>query len=117
MDPSKLADRVRGILIPPRGNGGRAAGDIDGEACSSRTDGHLEDVLAGEWRDQADGRCFVVERRVDGRTMYGHSSVAELAARVEAAAAEAPLLGGGGAAHPPFVFFDLETTGLSGGAG
>lgn len=40
-----------------------------------------------------------------------------MAARIDAALAEAPLLAGGGLARAPFVFFDLETTGLSGGAG
>ena len=33
------------------------------------------------------------------------------------AAYDAPVLAGAAPARPPFVFFDLETTGLSGGAG
>ena len=37
--------------------------------------------------------------------------------RLDGASAEAPLFAGGAPARPPFVFFDLETTGLSGGAG
>ena len=41
----------------------------------------------------------------------------ELAARLETSVHEAPLICGGAPAHLPFVFFDLETTGLSGGAG
>ena len=36
---------------------------------------------------------------------------------MDRAAGEAPLFTGGAPARPPFVFFDLETTGLSGGAG
>jgi uncharacterized protein YprB with RNaseH-like and TPR domain len=43
--------------------------------------------------------------------------IGDLAARLRAASHEAPLVAGGAEARAPFVFFDLETTGLSGGAG
>ena len=49
--------------------------------------------------------------------MHGKERIGALAERLALAAAEAPLFTGGAAARPPFVFFDLETTGLSGGAG
>ena len=48
---------------------------------------------------------------------YGRDTVGELAGRLNASASDAPLVCGTDAARPPFVFFDLETTGLSGGAG
>jgi hypothetical protein len=63
------------------------------------------------------GSCFVVERRVDPSVLYGHMPVGDFASRLADAAAEAPIVAGGAPARPPFVFFDLETTGLSGGAG
>ncbi len=48
---------------------------------------------------------------------YGRATIGDLAARLSESAHEAPLVCGGAPAKPPFVFFDLETTGLSGGAG
>ena len=78
----------------------------------------LERVLGGEWCNDADGSCFVVERRFDAD---GHATAASVSAIVAEslrdAADEASLVAGGAPARPPFVFFDLETTGLSGGAG
>src|SRR4029077_10176963 len=60
--------------------------------------------------------CFVVETRRPPSLPHGHDAVGILAARLAGAAADAPLLCGLTAAAP-FIFFDLETTGLSGGAG
>ena len=47
----------------------------------------------------------------------GESGSATLAAAPRGGVSEAPLFTGGAPARPPFMFFDLETTGLSGGAG
>jgi len=107
---SKLGDRLRSILNPT------------GALCSPSqapraSDSDLERILGGRWQQQTNGACFVVERRIGAHTMYGHDTVGELALRLGVAAAEAPLLAGGVPARPPFLFFDLETTGLSGGAG
>ena len=49
--------------------------------------------------------------------MHGRERIGALADRLDGAAGEAPLFTGGAPGRPPFVFFDLETTGLSGGAG
>jgi uncharacterized protein YprB with RNaseH-like and TPR domain len=49
--------------------------------------------------------------------LHGRERIGALAERLERSAGEAPLFTGGAPARPPFVFFDLETTGLSGGAG
>ena len=123
MDPSKLADRLRGILNPTGlesnvGSGTRRTPPTsDVVSGSSRTHTDLEHVLGGEWRPQGDARCFVVERRFAAQTLYGRVAVGELAAGLETAAGEASLIAGGRPARPPFIFFDLETTGLSGGAG
>jgi hypothetical protein len=77
----------------------------------------VEDVLSGEWRDHAHGRSFVVTRCVDPHQFCGRDQVLDFAACVRRAADLAPLVAGGAPARPPFLFFDLETTGLSGGAG
>jgi uncharacterized protein len=77
----------------------------------------IEQVLGGEWRDRGGRRCFVVERRVEPTATYGCVVVGDMANDVHSASDRAPMVAGGAAARPPFLFFDLETTGLSGGAG
>src|SRR5207344_1330547 len=74
-------------------------------------------VLGGAWREADGRRCFVVDRRWEPAALHGRERVGAVAERLERSAGEAPLFAGGAAARPPFVFFDLETTGLSGGAG
>jgi uncharacterized protein YprB with RNaseH-like and TPR domain len=59
----------------------------------------------------------VVERRWEPSARYGREVIGTLAERLEQAAGDAALYTSGAPAGPPFVFFDLETTGLSGGAG
>ncbi len=130
MDSATLRDRLRGIVFPasqlidgvasvPGAVSPIASGFLTTEASAemaSRTDQHLERTLGGEWRDA----CFVVERRVDGAARYGRELVGGFSARVNEAAEAAALLAPGvpGAAPClPLLFFDLETTGLSGGAG
>jgi uncharacterized protein YprB with RNaseH-like and TPR domain len=77
------------------------------------SEGDLETLLDGRWY----GHCFIVERRMAPAARYGRTTVGDLAARLVESAHEAPLVCGAAAARPPFVFFDLETTGLCGGAG
>jgi uncharacterized protein YprB with RNaseH-like and TPR domain len=121
---SALADRIRGIV-----SGGLATGAgadprvatgvgadlrVGPEPCA--TDG-IGEILGGEWR-HSDGRaCFVVERRWEPSALHGRERIGELAERLDRASGEASLFTNGAPARPPFVFFDLETTGLSGGAG
>jgi uncharacterized protein YprB with RNaseH-like and TPR domain len=68
--------------------------------------------LGGEWR----ANVFVVERRSAPPARHGREAVGAVAECLDESAGEAALYGGGDA-RAPFVFFDLETTGLSGGAG
>jgi len=77
----------------------------------------LQQTLGGEWRPQGAARCFVVDRRTPPDAMCGGVRVAEMARALTCAAAHAPLLTSPATASPPFLFFDIETTGLSGGAG
>jgi uncharacterized protein YprB with RNaseH-like and TPR domain len=69
--------------------------------------------LGGEWREG----CFAVERRWAPSDAYGRETVGEIASALEDGQCVAPLLAGVEPVRRPFVFFDLETTGLSGGAG
>jgi uncharacterized protein YprB with RNaseH-like and TPR domain len=79
--------------------------------------GDIEVILGGAWRQAGGGRCFVVDRRWEPSALHGRERIGALAERLDRAAGEAPLFTGGSPAQPPFIFFDLETTGLSGGAG
>ena len=106
---STLSDRLRGIIKAP------SRADIVPRAAAAfgRPDVDIETLLDGRWH----GHCFIVERRLAPSARYGKTTIGELAERLHASAHEAPLVCGGASAKPPFVFFDLETTGLSGGAG
>jgi len=81
-----------------------------------RTGTTIEGVLGGEWRNREQARSFVVRRRFDPDAAYGRSRVGEFGSRLSEAQRGASLLANG-APRVPFMFFDLETTGLSGGAG
>jgi uncharacterized protein YprB with RNaseH-like and TPR domain len=78
----------------------------------------LERTLGGGWHDHGGRRSFVVERHIDPDQRCGRLRVRDLASTFGRAIAHAPLLGlAADAMRSPFVFLDLETTGLSGGAG
>src|SRR5262249_23901811 len=77
----------------------------------------LERVLGGDWRDTGHGPCFVVERPAEAETAWGRARVGDLAESLERTANGAAILAGGRPGRLPLIFFDLETTGLSGGAG
>jgi uncharacterized protein len=110
MDASTLAARLRAIVgTPPPGPPALHAPAVAGAT--------LEQALGGGWLHQNGVACFVVERRCDPAARHGSETLSAISARLAAASAEAPLVAGGAPARPPFVFFDLETTGLSGGAG
>jgi uncharacterized protein YprB with RNaseH-like and TPR domain len=72
-------------------------------------------VLGGAWRERASGRSFVVTRRIGPEHVHGRQRVGAIAARIRGAAQAAAVVNR--AAGAPFIFLDLETTGLSGGAG
>jgi len=108
---SVLTDRIRGI-VKPRANLPGPSGVPD------RVTRDLS-VLGGTWQDG----CFVVERRWEPSARHGRGTVGSYAECLANASSDAALFAGGVHApeltpsNRPFVFFDLETTGLSGGAG
>ncbi len=105
MNPATLADRVRGVLGGAKPREAAPRTDVSSPADLSS--------LGGSW----DQDCFVVERRIDGGHPHGVETVAAIGGRLHEAADAAALVAMGTSAGPPFVFFDLETTGLAGGAG
>lgn len=115
MEASQLADRLRGIV---QQSGRRVpAADVAPAAPVPDAARVIEAVLGGEWRDEGGHRRLVVERRIDPETRHGRMRVGDLAGSCARDAAQASMLTAGAPARLPFMFFDLETTGLSGGAG
>lgn len=120
---STLADRIREILGTPGPNRRRApdamANFAEAREPAERAGAEgpaLEAALSGEWHREGDASCFVVEARRERSSRHGHLSVGALADGLREAADDVPLLAGF-PLRAPFLFFDLETTGLSGGAG
>jgi hypothetical protein len=113
---SSLADRIRGI-VQPRANSAQARGAELGRPLEPLTQSppvqDLSGALAGEWREG----CFVVDRRWAPTARYGKEAVGTFAQCLDEASGEAVLFSGEPPARAPFLFIDLETTGLSGGAG
>lgn len=121
MDRVTLRNRLRGIVAPPRRGvqdptavAPASAEQLPAAACQE-TRGLVE-TLGGDWRTHDAARSFVVTRKVSAETRHGRARVGELAAALSSAQTGAALLAGG-TPRAPFFFFDLETTGLSGGAG
>jgi uncharacterized protein len=114
---STLADRIRGIVRPtgaapdhlPRLPDPTNLPELR-DQCAVPV---LERTLGGEWSDG----CFIIEHRRAASSRHGREAVGQVAARLDQTADDAVLFTNGAPARPPFVFLDLETTGLSGGAG
>jgi uncharacterized protein YprB with RNaseH-like and TPR domain len=79
-----------------------------------RAAAQLEAMLRGEWRSR---HTFVVEQRVGSSRWHGRLRIGDAAETIERAAVVASMLNGGGPVGRPLLFFDIETTGLNGGAG
>ncbi len=77
----------------------------------------IESVLAGEWRSVAGGVCFCVEHRTPRSAALGTGRIGDVADSLTGLAHHAHFIAKGTAVAPPFLFIDLETTGLAGGAG
>jgi uncharacterized protein YprB with RNaseH-like and TPR domain len=113
---SGLADRIRSIVAPSAAAqpSSVAQGSSAAQGTGLKSDAaDICETLGGEWR----GKVFVVDRRWSPSATHGRERIGALAEGLERCAGEVPLFAGGAPARPPFVFFDLETTGLNGGAG
>jgi len=115
MDPSKLRDRLA-TVIRPRVAVDAGASTIEG-APPARSSDTVADAVGGEWRRTDAGRCLVIDRRFDPETAYGAQPVGRIAGALRRSVDCAAFVASGSAPRVPWLFFDLETTGLSGGAG
>ena len=105
---STLADRIRGVVS---GGGSNPKSAIQNP---QPTIAPIDlSPLRGEWRDD----CYIVDREWAPTAQHGRERIGDVAARLDHAIEDAVMFSGGSAARPPLVFFDLETTGLNGGAG
>jgi uncharacterized protein YprB with RNaseH-like and TPR domain len=133
MDIGTLKDRLRGIVKPAsetaldrtgsdvvsgfsRTEPEIASGSPTPEASARLAQGGLGRTLSGSWRETPSGRSFVISQRFAPGDLHGRHRVVEFAETLEESSPAAALVGRSLAASP-FVFFDLETTGLNGGAG
>jgi uncharacterized protein len=126
---SGLADRIRAVVRTqaPVGSGfSRTSGPPEGGPHANLgTKSDIEQVLGGVWWETGGARCFVVERRLAPAARHGCDTIGTLADWMQQGTPDAMLFAGGAAADAsapsvvegPFIFFDLETTGLNGGAG
>ena len=77
----------------------------------------VTDVLGGQLLAGPGGQCVVVDRCFEGCRKHGREPVARYAEAMGACRGALDLLLPGKLDGPPPMFFDLETTSLSGGAG
>jgi uncharacterized protein YprB with RNaseH-like and TPR domain len=91
---------------------------------SGRIDGYgLADVLAGQWIESVGGAAVVVERYYAADRTHGRERIGTLVETLERGSSALDVLArawpGRNLARytPQLCFFDLETTGLAGGAG
>src|SRR5215813_13876310 len=123
MDTATLKDRLRGIVKPASETAAasgvsRTESDVGPGFSRTRSDvvSGFGRTLNGSWRETLSGRSFVISQRFAPGELHGRHRVAEFAETLEEASPAATLVGRSSTARP-FVFFDLETTGLNGGAG
>ncbi len=136
MDRSTLAARIQEILRPGTkpparpgasparpGEGACPAALGDEEAAFARrcaadeAAAAVRETLGGRVEEGPGGPCLVVERSYEGGRAHGREPIARFAEAMRQGSEALGLLqpGAPGALAP--FFFDLETTGLSGGAG
>jgi hypothetical protein len=104
-----LTERLRSVVRP----GGPAA---HGNPCPPDP-ASTADVLGGEWRHWQGHRFLVIDRRYPPGHRHGRLAVADTAPDARGAWPSLSVLDAAAADRRPVLFMDLETTGLSGGAG
>jgi uncharacterized protein YprB with RNaseH-like and TPR domain len=118
MSPGSLRDRIRGIVRPaPPATPESLAQPSAGTPIVQQPFEPIEQVLGGAWHTVGALRCFIIERTEPGDGWHGRVRIGDVAERLAVSAGDVPLLATGAPVRQPLVFFDLETTGLSGGAG
>ena len=90
-------------------------------AAGARSSGRIAEALGGEERELEGGSCILVDRWYAPDTFHGEWRIGDCADVAKRHPSHARVLGGAGiddgATGRSTLFFDLETTGLAGGAG
>ena len=91
---------------------------------TSGINGHrLADILAGQWIESHDGAVLVVDRFYTSDRLHGRVRIGDIVDTLESGLDALQMLGRAWPGRDPrpyttkLCFFDLETTGLAGGAG
>jgi uncharacterized protein YprB with RNaseH-like and TPR domain len=136
-----LGDRLRQVIsgvvpqVRPDPNGGApsfgpAATDETERPVIARAPAHdslsgprVADILAGEWIESRDGAVLVVDRYYAADRMHGRVRIGDVVDTLESGLDALQMLARAWPGRDPrpyttkLCFFDLETTGLAGGAG
>ena len=117
MNGSSLRSRLRDLVST-----GTRPTMVGAEPAVPRSIGHVTEVLGGTVCEVAGGCCVVVDRWYTPDSLHGDLTVGFCAESVRRNLGHLSVLGAapGGyiqSAEPTVQFFDLETTGLAGGAG
>ena len=113
---SSLADRIRAVVGAsnhPAPIASNPSAPITNQSPLPNPQPPDLSALGGSWR----ANVFVVEKRWPAPARHGREAVGTFAECLDEASTQASFYTGGAPARPPFLFFDLETTGLNGGAG
>jgi len=108
---SSLAERLRGILPAS------SLAPVRQASPSQPRAGNAADVLGGEWYDDSGHPFLVVNRTYSPGYRHGHVAIADAAPPTEGWGRLHLLTSSDDQVASRYLFLDLETTGLAGGAG
>ena len=115
---SSIAARLRGLMTPREGAAVVSPREPAAQAHARRSD--AAQVLDGLWQDVAGRRFLVIDRAYTPGHRHGDVVIADALPPAGAPWPRLPLLSGGAnrrIGSGTLLFLDLETTGLTGGAG
>jgi uncharacterized protein YprB with RNaseH-like and TPR domain len=128
---TNLGERLRQVVAggvpaltsvaPSGGNLGTLRGPGNPEI---RLDGwRIADILGGQWHESREGAVLIVDRHLTPDRRHGRTRIGEIVETLEAGGEALQVLARAWPGRDPrpyttdLCFFDLETTGLAGGAG
>ena len=118
-----LGDRLRQVIFTG-GVAGEVTPPVAPGVSRGNTDGRkMADILGGQWLESPDGAVLVVDRFYTPDRRHGRTRIGDIVETLEAGVDALQVMGRAWPGRDPrpyttqLCFFDLETTGLAGGAG